>query len=158
MDLAASRTTHTAVWSKIICSNCRENPTMRALSTCLSGYNIPIRGEDPSHKQQPDDLFNLTAYDLAEECLLSTYVALSGVQNVISRGHLPVYKPGHFRHRDLRSNWFQKTPREKIKDDEQVLLEAFPALMGMKILTSRSSLAENDLIRDFRDMEPGKDF
>lgn len=117
---------------------------------CLS------RGEDPSHKQQPDDSFNFAAYDLAEECLLSTYVILSSVQEVISPGHLPIYKPGHFGHRDLRTNWSTKSPRKKFQDDKLVLLEAFPDLMLMTMITSRSPLAEDELIRGFRDMAPGK--
>lgn len=122
-------------------------------------YNVQCltRGEDPNHKQQPDDLFNFAAYDLAEECLLSTYILLSSVQAVISPGHLPIYKPGHFGHRDLRRNWSQKSPREKFQDDKLVLLEAFPDLLLMTRIASRSPLAEDELIRGFRDMAPGKD-
>lgn len=118
---------------------------------CLS------RGEDPGHKQRPGDSFNFAVYDLAEECLLSTYVLLSSVQDVISPGHLPVYKPGHFGHRDLRSKWAQKSPREKFQDDSLVLFEAFPDLMLMTMITAQSPLAEDELIRGFRDMAPGKD-
>lgn len=115
------------------------------------------QGHDSSHKQQPDDAFNFAAYDLVEECLLSTYITLSSVQEVISPGQLPIYKPGHFGHRDLRSTWSQKSPREKFKDDNLIVFEAFPDLMLMQMVTSRSPLAEDELIRGFRDMAPGKD-
>lgn len=114
-----------------------------------------VRGEDPSHKQHPDDVFNFAVYDLAEECLLSTYTILSSLQGVISPGHLPVYKPGHFGLRDFRSDWFQKSPRAKFQDDKIVLLEAFPDLMLMTTMTSNSPLAEDELIRGFREMSPG---
>lgn len=121
------------------------------------GVQCLAKGEDPAHKQRPDDSFNFNVYGLAEECLLSTFVLLSSVQAVISPGHLPIYKPGHFGHRDLRSKWSQKSPREKFQDDKLVLLEAFPDLMLMTMITSRSPLAEDELIRGFRHMAPGKD-
>lgn len=115
---------------------------------CLS------QGHDPSDKQHPSDSFNFAVYDLAEECLLSTYVILSSVQDVISPGHLPVYKPGHFGYRDTRTTWSQKVPRAKFQDDKLVLLEAFPDLMLMTMITG--PVAEDELIRGFRDMAPGK--
>lgn len=114
------------------------------------------RGEDPNHRQQPDDVFNFAVYDLAEECLLSTYTIVSSVQEVISPGHLPIYKHGHFGLRDLRSDWSQKSPRAKFQDDKIVLLEAFPDLMLMAMITSRSPLAEDEFIRGFREMSPGR--
>ena len=115
------------------------------------------QGKDPIHKEQPNDPFNFAAYDLAEECLLSTYVILSSLQNVISPGSLPLYKPGHLGHRDSRRSWSQKSPREKFQDDQLALFEAFPDLMVVTLITSRSPLAEDELIRGFRDMKPGKD-
>lgn len=86
---------------------------------------------------------------------MSTYSILSSIQDVISPGHLPIYKPGHFGYRDLSSNWSQKSPREKYKDDSLVLMEAFPDLMLMTMIKS-SPLSEDELIRGFRDMAPGK--
>lgn len=114
------------------------------------------RGQDPS-STRPGEPFNFAVYDLAEECLLSTYVILSSVQDVISPGSLPVYKPGHFGTRDMSSDWFDKSPREKFQDDKVVLLEAFPDLMLMTMITEKSPLAEDELIRGFRGMGPGKD-
>lgn len=114
------------------------------------------RGQHPNHRQQPGDLFNFAVYDLAEECLLSTYIILNSAQNVISPGNLPIYKAGHFGQRDLRRNWSQKSPRQKFKDDQLVLLEAFPDLLLMKTITLQSPLAEDALIRGFRDLQPGK--
>lgn len=114
------------------------------------------RGQDPSSKR-PGEPFNFAVYDLAEECLLSTYVILSSVQDVISPGSLPVYKPGHFGTRDTNSDWFDKSPREKFQDDKLVLLEAFPDLMLMTMITEKSPLAEDELIRGFRGMGPCKD-
>lgn len=114
------------------------------------------RGGDPNKKVSGDP-FNFAVYDLAEECLLSTYVILESVQDVISPGHLPLYKPGHFGKRDMSCDWFQKPPREKFQDDKLVMLEAFPDLMLMAMMTEKAPLVEDDLIRGFRVMSPGKD-
>ena len=113
------------------------------------------RGQDPNHKQ-PGDPFNFAVYDLAQECLLSTYVIISSVQDVVSPGHLPVYKPNHFGRRNLSSDWASKSPREKFHDDKLVILEAFPDLMAMTMITSKAPLAEDELLRGFGDMAPGK--
>ena len=115
------------------------------------------QGQDPGHLQEPGDYFNLAVYDLAEECLMSTYIILASVQDVVKPGVIPVYRPGHFGHRNLRSEWSSKSPREKFQDDKLVLLEAFPDLMMMTMITAKSPLAEDELLRGFRDMAPGKD-
>ena len=117
---------------------------------CLSS------GNDPSHRQQPDDPINFDVYNLAEDCLLTTFIIVSSVQDVISPGSLPVYKPGHFGHRDLRSDWSTKSPKEKFRDDKLVLLEAFPDIMLMTTITSKQPLVEDELLRGFREMAPGK--
>lgn len=57
----------------------------------------------------------MAVYDLAEDCLLFTYIILDSVQDVISPGHLPVYKAGHFGRRDLRTERSEKSPREKFE-------------------------------------------
>jgi len=115
---------------------------------CLS------RGEYPNRKQRPGDPLNFAVYDLAEECLLSTYIIVSSIQEVISPGSLPVYRPGHFGHRDLSSDWSTKSPRAKFQDDKLVMLEAFPDLRLMATMTSKHPLAEDELLRGFRDMAP----
>lgn len=120
------------------------------------GAQCLVRGESPGPKR-PGDLFNFAVYDLAEECLLSTYTILSSVQDVISPGQIPVYRPGHFGTRDMSSDWSQKSPREKFKDDQLVIFEAFPDLMLMTMITGRAPLAEDELVRGFRGMAPGKD-
>lgn len=114
------------------------------------------RGHDPSDKQRPDDTFNYDVHDLAEEVMLPTYIVLEGLQNVINPGCLPIYKPGHFGTRNTRTNWTTKSPREKVHDDSLVLMEAFPDLMLMTMITSKSPLAEDELIRGIRQMAPGK--
>ncbi|MCJ1470221.1 hypothetical protein MMC07_008866 [Pseudocyphellaria aurata] len=159
---AASITTNTAIGfirelEQDYLQQFPEQSDYESIVNMFFGVQCLAQGEDPAYKQRPDDSFNFKVYGLAEECLLSTYVLLSSVQDVISPGHLPIYKPGHFGHRDLRSNWSQKSPREKFQDDKLVLLEAFPDLMLMTMITSRSPLAEDELIRGFRDMAPGKD-
>jgi hypothetical protein len=97
----------------------------------------------------------MAVYDLAEKCLLSTYTIVASVQDVISPGHLPIYKSGHFGRRDLRTHWSQKSSRAKFEDDKLVLLEAFPDFMGMTMMTG--PIAEDELIRGFRNMGPNKD-
>lgn len=159
--VAASITTNTAIdFVRSLEQECLqqfpEQSDYEGIVKMFYSVQCITQGQDPSHKQQPDDAFNFAAYDLVE-CLLSTYVILSSVQDVISPGHLPVYKPGHFGHRDLRNTWSKKSPREKFQDDKLILLEAFPDLMLMQMVTSRSPIAEDELLRGFRDMAPGKD-
>lgn len=115
------------------------------------------QGQDPNHRQRPDDLFNLAVYDLLEDIMLPTHSILSSLQDVIQSGTVPQYKPGHFGYRNTRTSWSQKSPRDKIHDDRLVLLEAFPDLILLSMITSRSPLAEDELMRGIRGMSPGKD-
>ncbi|KAI4124713.1 MAG: hypothetical protein LQ338_004661 [Usnochroma carphineum] len=113
-------------------------------------------GESPEKKERPDDLFNFKVYDLAEDCLVTTYTTLSSLQDVVEPGILPVYKPGHFGFRDRSKDWDDMTPRGKFKEDQLILFEAFPDLVLLGMITSRSPLAEDELIRGVRDMLPGR--
>ena len=114
------------------------------------------RGHDPASKQLPNDFFNFEVYDLAEEVMLPTYIVLDSLQRVISPNQLPLYKPGHFGTRDTTTPWTEKSDRMKFRDDQLVLMEAFPDLMLTAIMSSRFSLAEDELIRGIRQMGPGK--
>lgn len=115
-----------------------------------------MRGEHPEKKQQPGDLFNFKVYDLVEDCLLSTYTTMLSLQDIIQPNCLPVYKPGHFGFRDRSKDWDDMTPRGKFKEDQLILLEAFPDLVLLSIITSRLPLAEDEFIRGIRDMRPGR--
>ena len=114
------------------------------------------RGQDPGYKQRPSDSINFAVYDLAERCLMTTYIIVRSVQAVINPGKIPVYRPGHCGQRDTRTKWSSKTPREKFQDDKLALLEAFPDIMAMTMLTSQLPLAEDELLRGFREMATGK--
>ena len=114
------------------------------------------RGLDPASKQLPNDFFNFEVYDLAEEVMLPTYIVLDSLQRVISPNQLPLYKPGHFGTRDTTTPWTEKSDRQKFRDDQLVLMEAFPDLMLTAIMSSRFSLAEDELVRGIRQMGPGK--
>ena len=114
-------------------------------------------GHDPSSKQRPEDPFNFDVYDLAEEIMLPTYIVVESLSRVIEPDDLPVYKPGFFGTRDTKRGWTQKSAREKFHDDQLVLLEAFPDLMLLTMITSsKSTLAEDELIRGIRQLAPGK--
>ena len=113
------------------------------------------RGHDPNVKQQTGDPYNFDVYDLAEEVMLPTYIFLDSLQRIISPGSVPIYKPGHFGTRDTRTSWTTKSPREKFHDDRIILMEAFSDLMLMTMITSKSPLSEDDLIRGVRQMAPG---
>ncbi|KAL9003821.1 MAG: hypothetical protein Q9188_003322 [Gyalolechia gomerana] len=115
-----------------------------------------FRGESPENKQQPGDLFNFKVYDLAEDCLVTTYTTMSSLQDIIEPGVLPVYKPGHFGFRDRSKDWDDMTSRGKFREDQLILFEAFPDLVLLSMITSRSPLAEDELIRGIRDMLPGR--
>ncbi|KAL8824663.1 MAG: hypothetical protein Q9191_004901 [Dirinaria sp. TL-2023a] len=115
------------------------------------------RGHDLGHKQQPDDLFNLDAYELLEDIMMPTYSVLSSLQDVIRSGSVPQYKPGYCGFRDMRTHWTQKSPREKVQDDRLVMFEAFSDLVLLSMITSKYPLAEDELMRGIRKMAPGKD-
>lgn len=121
------------------------------------GLQCVHRGQDPNHRQRRDDLFNMAVYDLLEDIMLPTYSTLSSLQDIIQSGSVPQYKPGYFGYRDTRIPWSQKSPRDKIHDDRLVLLEAFPDLVLLSMITSKSPLAEDELMRGVRAMSPGKD-
>ena len=117
-------------------------------SQCVS------KGQDPNHKQRPDDTINMAVYDLADQILLPTYTIMTSLSDVIAPGKIPLYKPGHFGFRDLSTEWSQKSPHDKFQDDRLVLLEAFT---GFSALAKIRSFAEDELIRGVREMAPGKD-
>ena len=120
------------------------------------GVQCLHRGQDPDHRQRPDDMFNMAVYDLLEDIMLPTYSILSSLQDVIRSGSVPQYKPGHFGFRDRRTPWSQKSPRDQIHDDRLVMLEAFPDLVLLSMITSKSPLAEDEFMRGIREMSPGK--
>ena len=113
------------------------------------------RGHNPSTKQRSEDPFNFEVYDLAEEIMVPTYIVLESLQRIITPNTVPMYKPGYFGIRDTKIDWDRKSARDKFHDDRLVLMEAFPDLMLMTMITSKSSLAEDELIRGIRQMAPG---
>ena len=114
------------------------------------------RGHSPSTKQQPGDLFNFVVYDLASDVMLPTYSTLRSLQDLIQRDTVPQHKPGHLGYRDLSTDLSTKTSREMFKDNQSVLFEAFLDLALMAMITSKSPMAEDELVRGIRDMSPGK--
>ncbi|KAL8848129.1 MAG: hypothetical protein Q9221_006849 [Calogaya cf. arnoldii] len=115
------------------------------------------RGHNPEHKQQQGDLFNLAVYDLAEDIMLPTFSILSSLQDVIQNDPVPQYKSGYLGYRDRRTHWHQKSARDKIQDDHLVMMEAFPDLLLLSMMTSKMPLAEDELMRGVRQMSPDKD-
>ena len=115
------------------------------------------QGQQPNHKQRPDDPINFHMYDLAEECMLTTYIMLSTLQDAIDPDFALVYKPGHFGYRDRTTTWYEKFPRARFQDDKLVILEGFPDLSLFASTTKRETLAEDNFIRGIRDMGPGKE-
>lgn len=111
------------------------------------------QGEDPEHKEMPDDPFNFAMYEVADEILLPTYVIMSSLSDISDPREIPIYKSGHFGHRDLSTPWSQKSPRGKFEDDKLVMLESFA---GLRALAMNQPLAEDELIRGIREMTPGK--
>ena len=119
------------------------------------GVQCLLRGHDPNNRQRSGDLLNFEVYDLAEAVMLPTYIVLQSLKKIIKPNQAPLYKPGYFGVRNTRIDWDTKTAREKFQDDRLVLMEAFPDLMLMSMVTSRSTLAEDELIRGIRQMTPG---
>ncbi|KAL8868404.1 MAG: hypothetical protein Q9174_005015, partial [Haloplaca sp. 1 TL-2023] len=114
-------------------------------------------GQQPDHRQRPDDPFNFQTYELAEQCMLTTYVILSSLQNAIDPDFALVYKPGACGYRERSTTWSQKSARDKFQDDKLVIMEGFPDLSLFARTTRQETLAEDNFIRGIRDMGPGKE-
>ena len=159
--VAASITTNTAIdfvrsMEQDLLHRFPDKSDYESIMHIFYGAQCIHRGLDPSSKQRPGDPFNFEVYDLAEEVMLPTYIVIESLQRVISPNQLPLYKPGHLGTRDTTTAWTEKSDREKFRDDQLVLMEAFADLMLTAIMTSRFSLAEDELIRGIRQMAPGK--
>ena len=159
--VAASITTNTAIdfvrsMEQDLVQRFPERSDYQSIMHIFYGAQCINRGRNPSSKQRQEDPFNFEVYDLAEEVMVPTYIVLESLQRVISPNHLPLYKPGHLGIRDTSTAWTEKSDREKFRDDRLVLMEAFPDLMLTAIVTSKTPLAEDELIRGIRQMSPGK--
>ena len=113
-----------------------------------------LRGHDPNNRQRSGDLLNFEVYDLAEAVMFPTYLVLQSLKKIIKPKQAPLYKPGYFGVRNTGVDWDTKNAREKFNDDRLVLMEAFPDLMLISMVTSKSTLAEDELIRGIRQMTP----
>ena len=113
------------------------------------------QNQDPEAKERPEDLINFKVYDLVEDIMLGTYSTVHSLQDILQPGIVPVYKPGHFGSRDHSVAWFEKSAREQFKDDQLVLFEAWPDLVLTAMITKKSSISEDELIRGIRGMRPG---
>ena len=159
--VAASITTNTAIdfvrsMEQDLLQRFPDKSDYESIMHIFYGAQCIHRGLNPSSKQRPDDPFNFEVYDLAEDIMVPTFIVLESLQRVITPNQLPLYKPGHLGFRDTATAWTEKSDREKFRDDRLVLMEAFPDLMLTAIMTSRLSLAEDELIRGIRQMAPGK--
>jgi hypothetical protein len=112
-----------------------------------------VKGQDPNRRQRPGDIINMAIHDLADQILLPTYTIVASLSDVVAPGQIPLYKPGHFGHRDLSTEWSQKTPHDKLQNDKLVLFEAFS---GISAIAKTGCFAEDELIRGVREMAPGK--
>ncbi|KAH0359655.1 hypothetical protein KCU65_g9838, partial [Aureobasidium melanogenum] len=155
---AASITTNTAVelvrlMQEDYDKRFPDHADFEGLVTIFYGTQCIHQGEDPEHKETPDDPFNFAMYEVADEILLPAYVIMSSLSDISNPREIPIYKSGHFGHRDLSTTWSQKSPRGKFEDDKLVMLEAFA---GLRALAMNQPLAEDELIRGIREMTPGK--
>ena len=145
---AASITTNTAIdfvrsMEQICLRQFPDSSDYKSLMQIFYGAQCLNRGHNPISKQQPDDLLNFEVYDLAEEVMVPTYIVLESLQRVILPNQVPLYKPGHFGSRDTTTAWTEKSNRDKFRDDRLVLMETFPYLILMAMITSRWTLAED---------------
>ena len=159
--VAASITTNTAIdfvrsMEQDLLQRFPDKSDYESIMHIFYGAQCIHRGLNPSSKQRPDDPFNFEVYNLAEDIMVPTFIVLESLQRVITPNQLPLYKPGHLGARDTTTAWTEKSDREKFRDDRLVLMEAFPDLMLTAMMTSRFSLAEDELIRGIRQMAPGK--
>lgn len=132
----------------------------------LNGYERPMRvlyaaqclslGQNPGLRQRPGDVFNYAVYHIADNLMMPTYSTMLSLSDIVQSDNVPIYKPGHFGIRDRSTAWDQKSARDKVKDDQIVLMEAFSDLSLLALMMEKHPLAEDELIRGIRDMRPGK--
>ena len=136
----------------------KQNPSMTSyedMQSLFYGAQCHHRGVDPSHRDAPEDPFLFEVYDLAEDTCLPAYIIMEALSHVLSPGHVPMYKPGHFGVLDTQTPWVRMRPREKFQHDKLLLLELFPDLVLLSQFMEKP-LVEDELIRGVRHMRDGR--
>ncbi|THV88625.1 hypothetical protein D6D27_07148 [Aureobasidium pullulans] len=111
-----------------------------------------VRGEDVIHLEQRGDFVNIAVYDVAHEVFADTYWMLRELSKGIKVGtisHAGMAKEDL----DTSTSWFDKSPRDKMRDDRIVLGRAFT---GLTALTPLKGLPADELLRGVQETAPDK--
>ncbi|KAI4737700.1 hypothetical protein E4T50_11819 [Aureobasidium sp. EXF-12298] len=108
---------------------------------------------DVLKREQPTDLYNFDAYDIANGFFVNTWFMLDQL-----RGWRVTDKIAYVDHlvpkcRDTSTEWSHKSIRDKILDDKFMLFRAFTGLTAMATM---DRWVEDEFVRGVRDMSPDK--
>lgn len=152
--IAASITTNTAVE---IVRDMQKN-FFKAFPDAPSCYSIvdsyycegcAMHDEDPKNIA-PGDSFNMAMYHIAEEVSLPIWINLQKLKVQIVPGTVPYFHD--LGERDDSTEWLSKSPRDRVRDDRNVLFEACTGLTALALL---DPLADDELIRGISGLASG---
>ncbi|KAH0162105.1 hypothetical protein KCU67_g6084, partial [Aureobasidium melanogenum] len=108
---------------------------------------------DVLKREQPTELYNFDAYDIANGFFVTTWFMLDQL-----RGWRVTDKIAYVDHlvpkcRDTSTEWSHKSIRDKILDDKFMLFRAFTGLTAMATM---DRWVEDEFVRGVRDMSPDK--
>lgn len=110
-------------------------------------------GIDPLAREQPGDAYNLDAYAIADRVFLNSYLILVDLSHYRETNMVTWVDDLVPESRDTSSEWPQKSPKDKLLDDDFVLYRAFT---GLTALAALDRSIEDEFVRGVRDMAPGK--
>ncbi|KAH0025827.1 hypothetical protein KCU78_g4593, partial [Aureobasidium melanogenum] len=108
---------------------------------------------DVLKREQPTDLYNFDAYDIANGFFVDTWFMLYQLRDW--RATDKIAYVDHFvpKCRDTSMEWSHKSIRDKILDDKFMLFRAFTGLTAMATM---DRWVEDEFVRGVREMSPGK--
>lgn len=89
-------------------------------------------------------------YEVSKNIYWPTYQRLKAFAKMVDSHHIPEYKPGYYSTYDPDVDRSTLSPREKMEEDDQVLLEALPDFAFFCFKTERQP-AEDELTRRLRE-------
>lgn len=108
-------------------------------------------GQNPNHREQPDDEINFKVYDVADSVFYTSYIILDAFRRLLHHMPFPDYKPGFYGTYDSSKDRSKLSSRQKFKADKVVLAEIFPDVQLLCKGTDGIQ-AEDEFVREFRNM------
>lgn len=108
---------------------------------------------DVLKREQPTDLYNFDAYDIANGFFVNTWFMLDQLRGWRVTDKIAYVDNLVPKCRDTSTEWSHKSIRDKILDDKFMLFRAFTGLTAMATM---DRWVEDEFVRGVRDMSPDK--